>query len=153
MTTELATTTEDQDVELWLEIAYDMATDQPDKPERDEDGNLVREPTTKWLAEKYNLTARQSLSILTHPKFTEFIHGMQQAIARVNFDRKAYNVLDEIMEYGGNKERISAIKTAAELLGYKKVGGVNVNLNFDTLVRKADVIEGEAIDAEVFVGF
>jgi hypothetical protein len=153
MTTALTTTSETQDVELWLEIAYDMATDQPDKPEKDEDGNLVREPTTGWLAKKYDLSPKQALAILTHPKFTEFIHGMQTAIARVNFDRKAYNVLDEIMEHGGNKERIAAIKTAAELLGYKQSGGISVNLSFDSMIRKADIVEGEAIDVEVFPGF
>jgi hypothetical protein len=153
MTTALTTTSETQDVELWLEIAYDMATDQPDKPEVDEDGNLVREPTTKWLASKYNLTPREAMAVLTHPKFTEFIHGMQKAIARVNFDRKAFNALDEIMETGGARDRISAIKVAAELLGYRDKKGISVNLNFDSMVRKADVIEGEAIDVEVFPGF
>jgi hypothetical protein len=153
MSTELATTTKEQDTELWLEIAYDMATDQPDKPEKDEDGNLVREPTTKWLANKYNLTPREAMAVLTHPKFTEFIHGMQKAIARVNFDRKAFNALDEIMETGGSRDRISAIKVAAELLGYRDKKGISVNLNFDSMVRKADVIEGEAIDVEVFPGF
>jgi len=153
MTTELATTTEDQDLEMWLDIAYDMATDQPDKPEFDEDGNLIREPTTKWLANKYNLTPRQALSVLTHPKFTEFIHGMQKAVARVNFDRKAFNTLDELMDTGKARDRLSAIKLAAELLGYKDTKGINVNLNFDSLVRKADIVDGEAIDVEVFPGF
>ena len=151
--TEMATTTNDQETELWLEIAYDMATEKPEEPEKDEEGNIVREPTTGWLARKYNLTPRQAMSILTHPKFTEFIHGMQKAIARVNFDRKAFNVLDEIMDHAGAKERLAAIKLAAELLGYKDTKGINVNLNFDSMVRKADIIEGEVIDTEAFVGF
>ena len=151
--TDMTTTTVENDTELWLDIAYDMATEKPEEPDKDENGNIVREPTTGWLAKKYNLTPRQAMAILTHPKFTEFIHEMQKAIARVTFDRKAFRVLDEIMDNAGNKERLSAIKLAAELLGYKDTKGINVNLNFDSMVRKADIIEGEVIDTEAFVGF
>jgi len=148
---EVSTVTEQVDSSLWLDMAYDMATTAPEKPDVDEDGNIVREPTTKWLARKYNLSPAVALGIITHPKFTEFIHGMQKAIAKLNFDRKAFNVLDDVMDQGNHRDRLSAVKLAAELLGYKASGGININVKFDEAVRKAD--QGEVIDVEVFPGF
>lgn len=148
---EVTTVTEQVDASLWLEIAYDMATASPKKPDVDEEGNIVRESTLGWLAERFDLSPAVALGIITHPKFTDFIHGMQKSIARLNFDRKAFNVLDEVMDQGGNRERIAAVKLAAELLGYKAAGGININLKFDEAVRKADM--GEVIDVEVFPGF
>jgi hypothetical protein len=148
--TALVTYTDDQDPELWLNIAYDMATKEPSR-DVDEEGKPVREPTTGWLVREYKLTPKQALNILTHPKFTEFIHNMQVAIARVNFDRKAFDALDDIMEVGSNKERISAIKVAAELLGYRQSGAtLSVNFNFDQAIRSADA--GEVIDVEAYPG-
>jgi len=144
--------------QLWLDIAYDISTETPvaqKDREVDENGEIipaVKEPTVKWLAEKYNLTPKQALGIIAHPKFTEFIHGVMRAIAKVGFDRKAYNVLDEIMEDGNNRERIAAIKVAAELLGYKQASaGINLNFNFDKIVRNADD-GGKAIDVEAYPG-
>jgi len=149
---------EDVNAQLWLDIAYDISCETPvaQKDRKvDEDGELiptVKEPTVKWLAKKYQLTPKQALGIIAHPKFTEFIHGVQRAIAKVNFDRKAYNVLDEIMDDGNNRERIAAIKVAAELLGYKSAGGgINLSFNFDKIVRNADD-GGKAIDVEAYPG-
>lgn len=153
-TTALTTYNENQDPELWLTIAYDMATREPGL-ETDEDGAPVREPTTKWLARKYDLTPKQALGIITHPRFSEFIHQMQLAIAKVNFDRRAYEVLDEVIETGSNRERIAAVKLAAELLGYKSTHqGISLNFNFDAAVRAADSEDNkDVIDVEAYPGF
>lgn len=148
------------DPKLWLEIAYDISTEYH-MPHQDREKNdlgevvpAMKEPTVKWLAEKYKLTPKEALGIIAHPKFTDFIHGVMKAIGKVQFDRKAYGVLDEIMTDGSNRERIAAIKVAAELLGYKSPGGgVNVNVSFDTIVRNADLGEGKVIDTEAFPGF
>jgi len=145
MGTEIKTTHEDITPNLWLDIAYDISSE--------EQQDQAKEPTVKWLAEKYKLSAKDALGIITHPKFSKFIHEMQVAIARVTFDRKAYNVLDEIMDDGDNRERIASIKVAAELLGYKTGGGININLSFDANVRKADMGDDDVIEAEVFPGF
>lgn len=130
---------------LWLEIAYDIA--------RDDEGDYTSEPTLTWIAQKYGLTTKESLSIITNPNFSKFIHEMQVAIARFEFDKKAFNILDEIMvESDEEKNRIAAIKTAAELLGYKASGGININFNLDSAIRKADMGEGASIDVEAFPG-
>lgn len=146
MGTEIEVAHEDITPNLWLKIAYDMAS------EENEPASATA-PTITWLAEKYDIKPKEALGIITHPKFSKFIHEMQVAIARVNFDRKAYGILEEIMDDGDNRERIASIKVAAELLGYKAGGGININLSFDANVRKADMGEGEVIEAEVFPGF
>jgi len=134
---------------LWLDIAYDIASD-PRRLAEDCDGEK-REPTVSWLAEKFEMSVAESVSIIMNPKFSKFVHEMQTAIARVNFDRKAYDILDDVMEDGDSREKIAAIKVAAELLGYRSSGGIQVNVNIDSLIREADN-GGKIIDAEVFPG-
>ena len=160
METEIIAADEDIKPGLWLDIAYDIASDPRRQTGKlntlDENGEVVeldipREPTVDWLAKKYELTVAKSISIIMNPKFSKFVHEMQTAIARVSFDRKAYDILDEVMEEGDNREKIAAIKVAAELLGYRSARGIQVNVNIDSLIRQADNGE-KIIDAEVYPG-
>lgn len=147
--------TDNVDVDLWLEIAYEMAVEHK---ELDEDGKpLMPKATLDWMCEKFDLAHKEALGIVVHERFAEFLHQMQVAIAKVNFDRKAFKELDRQMTEGSDKTKLAAIKTAAELLDYKKSTGpmVNLQFNFDRTIRQID--SGEIIDAEVteeeFPGF
>lgn len=134
---------QDIDVQLASDIVYEIASGEGDG-----------EATVEWIAENYGMTKREALALISHPQFALLLHNMQKAVARVQFDRKAYKTLDNIIDSGQNKDKIAAIKLCAELLDYKKDGGpqVQVNIKFDRLVRQLEGVpeaaEEEVIDAD-----
>lgn len=130
------------DLELWSDIAYELAS------VHKRDDEMKEETTIGWVAKKYGMTLKQAMSIVTHPKFVEYYHNMQQAIARVNFNRKAYDALDQIMDSGAARDKIAAIKLASDLLGYReKEPVVSLTFNLDKTIRA--IHDGKVIDAEV----
>lgn len=174
MSDEVEIQEKEQSPELWMDIAYEMALRKRPRPQpklkliegeyHDTGGRqrkprkkvieYDREPTVSWVAEKYNLTVKQAMAVILNPKFTKFLHAAATAIAKTDFNLKAFDILDEVMETGMDKHKLAAIKLAAELLGYKQpTGGLNVNFNFDSAIRKADSDDGNTIDTEAFPGF
>lgn len=157
---ELVLASDNVDLELWADIAYEMASPDPDLALLDEDGQEVKEPTLSMLKRRFGLSKRQAIQIIAHPKFATFFHNMQQAIAKINFDRKVFRRLDEIIETGHDRDAVHAAKLAAQLVDYHDDRPVNVfNFSFDRIVRQLetarkgeDIVDAEVTEAEDYPG-
>lgn len=122
------------DLALWRSVALDLI----------EDGEM---PTLRLLTEKHGLEPEAALAVIGHPTFSELFHNLQLALARTEFDRKAFGRLIQIIQEGTDAAAIKATKALSELLGYRSDKPmVEVNLNLADAVRRVD--EGQAIDAE-----
>ena len=140
------------DVELWTAIAYSAALEydqepSPDAIEEDGEGALEdfsSELTLQTIARRFGITATEALGILANPKFSQFFHNMQMAIARSDFDRHAMRRMMRIVRYGGPKDAIAAASKLARWLGYERdAAAVNLSLNFEAALRASPEEEGK----------
>lgn len=132
------------DLAKWADIAYAIAGGLQEDALSEDERML---PTHEWIAEKYEITPKEAIGILAHPKFASFLHNMQTSLARADFDIFAYNRLVQIIKWGSDKDAISASKELAHMIGYRKDSAlVNVNVNIDKVIN--DLQEHEVIDAE-----
>lgn len=122
------------DLALWKDVALDLI----------EDGET---PTLQLLTDKYGLEPQDALALIGHPTFSQLFHNLQIAIARTDFDRKAFQRLMGILDEGTDRAAISAARLLSELVGYRSdAPKVEVNLNLANAVKRVD--SGEVIDAE-----
>ena len=129
----LALTSSEVDLSKWADIAYAIAGGLQEEA-LDEDEEMM--PTHEWIAKKYEISPREAIGILAHPKFASFLHHMQTSLARADFDIFGYKRLVDIIKWGEDKNAISASKELASMLGYRKDGPtVEVNFSIDTIVN------------------
>lgn len=146
----LALQSTEVDLAQWADIAYAIAGGlEYEEAEVEEQEQLA---THEWIAKKWDITPREAIGILAHPKFASFLHSMQTSLARADFDIFAYNRLMNIIKWGDDKAAIAASKELASMIGYRKDGPtVEVNFNIDSIVNgmtKDPGDKGPVIDVE-----
>ena len=133
------------DVAKWADIAYAIAGGLQEEALSEDEKMLA---THLWLSDKYDITPKEAIGILAHPKFASFLHNMQMSLAKADFDIFAYTRLVNIIKYGGDKDAISASKELAHMIGYRKDSAlVNVNFNVDKVINSMGD-SGPVIDVE-----
>lgn len=129
-------------LEQWKDISSVLIDGIPkDDPER----NL---PLHKYLANRFDLSIPQVLTVLTHPTFCRYLAEMKKALAKAEFLQHSYDALMDILKNGSDRNRIAAVKELAVQLGERQPDGPHVAVKIENIIREATK-ETEAIDVEV----
>lgn len=128
--TDLVLYDENINLEQWGEVCYGLM-------EESSESEGVELPTIPWVAKKLEITTREALSIISHPKFSSFFHNMMIAIAKAEFDRGAYKRMVQVIRSGSDANAIQAAKFLSKALGYT-VDSPLIHLSFEEVLSKRE---------------
>jgi hypothetical protein len=132
--------------------------------------------TATELSTKLDIPLKSVMAIMAHPEFVKRFHKIKREVAKAEFDGVAYDRLikiirkteeDEQLTYvdeqgrvksnksSADKNAIAAAKALSDILGVsekKKGPGININLNFDSIIRESSK-NGEDDEYVPYPGF
>lgn len=95
------------------------------------------------LANGEEFSVSNALKLITNQYFTQMVHSLSMAAAKLAFDAVAFNQLIHLARFSqAERVRIQAIRTLADMTGLnesKKKTQVNVNIDIDSIVREKKV--------------
>ena len=115
-------------LEQWGEVCYGLMEESSGS-----EGSEL--PTIPWVAAKLEITTREALAIISHPKFSSFFHNMMISIAKAEFDRSAYKRMVEVIRTGSDANSVAAAKFLSKALGYT-VDTPLIHLSFEEVLSK-----------------